>query len=355
MKSIPAGFRTPISYVFAAAILLYGFGRVASSQTLEPSERTANNPAANNKDRAARLADLVSLSPSAITQLLQREPGLLLEVKKALVRKAYEEGRLLNPEDLTDDALFQQLHDDPTVRSLATREIEARMYVRAKPNADELHQDPDWAIVEKGSFQARGSAEQAASGSQEGQYWATHEQIPLTRETTGAASLGEEEAPPESPKPRMIPRPLTDFRAQPSLTTNGSSDWFLPPETPGMSFAGQPGISGVVNASLAQPMDAATFSSMPRSGTQSTSSSSVSPSPSLSAPANSVNFSAGENPYRMAPAIPSVMHSPSTLDPILIPLVPVCAASRTHTKTSPRSLTFTNNFPNVRPYCRDSA
>jgi hypothetical protein len=206
-------------------------GSITFAQTSEPSDRALNNPAANNKDRSSRLADLVSLSPGAITQLLQREPGLLLEVKKALVRKAYEEGRLLNPEDLTDDALFQQLHDDPAVRSLATREIEARMYVRAKPNADELHQDPDWAIVEKGSFQARGAAEQPASGSQEGQYWATHEQIPLTREKTEGASPEDEETPVESPKPRVAPPPLGDFRTQPGLTANGGADWFMPPET----------------------------------------------------------------------------------------------------------------------------
>jgi len=41
----------------------------------------------------------------------------LLEVKKALVRKAYEEGRLLNPEDLTDESVFQLLQDDAAARS----------------------------------------------------------------------------------------------------------------------------------------------------------------------------------------------------------------------------------------------
>jgi DegT/DnrJ/EryC1/StrS aminotransferase family len=287
-------------------------GSLAFSQTPEPSDRAANNPAANNKERASRLADLVSLSPGAITQLLQREPGLLLEVKKALVRKAYEEGRLLNPEDLTDDALFQQLHDDPAVRSLATREIEARMYVRAKPNADELHQDPDWAIVEKGSFQARGAAEQPASASQEGQYWATHEQIPLTHEKTEGASPEDEEVPVESPKPRVAPRPLGDFRTQPSLTANGGADWFLPPETAGTSAATQPGMSGVVNASLTQPLDPVALNAgVPRAGVPYSTASAV--PQSLSLPANS-NYLAPENSYAPRVSIPSAAAPPAKLE-----------------------------------------
>jgi protein involved in polysaccharide export with SLBB domain len=313
MKSMPqAALRNFPTCVFFA---VFAFGGMALSQTAEPSERAVNNPVAGNKERAARLADLVSLSPSAITQLLQREPGLLLEVKKALVRKAYEEGRLLNPEDLTDDALFQQLHDDPGVRSLATREIEARMYVRAKPNADELHQDPDWAIVDKGSFQARSSAEPAATGSQEGQYWATHEQIPLNHESTGAVSREEEEeVPSESPKSRPVPRPypLQDFHAQPSLTANGTSDWFLPPESVA-SAASQPASSGIVNASLNQPVDPAAVNlGMPRSGTQF-----IMPSPMTQTPLSPTaptNISAAENAYRVASASPSVTQRPATFE-----------------------------------------
>jgi len=93
---------------------------------------------ANPKDRAEQEAEqMVSLSAATIQQILVGEPGLLLEVKKALVRKAYEQGRLLDPVDLTDNTLFALLQEDNNVRILATREIEARGYVRAKPKSDE--------------------------------------------------------------------------------------------------------------------------------------------------------------------------------------------------------------------------
>src|SRR6266536_2937548 len=72
----------------------------------------------------------VALSPDKIIELLRQEPGLLLQVQKMLVRKAYEQGRILDPEDLTDDALFQLLREEHTICVLATQEIEDRAYVR---------------------------------------------------------------------------------------------------------------------------------------------------------------------------------------------------------------------------------
>jgi hypothetical protein len=268
-KGLSAGKRS----LFLLGTLLCAPWIATLAQTVEQPERPANN-AVNNKDRAGHLADLVSLSPVAITQLLQREPGLLLEVKKAMVRKAYEEGRLLNPEDLTDEALFQLLHDDASVRSLATREIEARMYVRAKPNADELHQDLDWTIVEKSSFQARGAPEPAASGSQEAQFWATHEQIPLTLPAirTTSQDQDEEDTPTELQKRQPIPA-VQNFRVQPGLIAGdkgGGGDWFLPPDagvSPRMSSSGLP---GVLNASLSESADPsnALTSGTQRSSTQ---------------------------------------------------------------------------------------
>jgi hypothetical protein len=89
---------------------------------------------------------MVSLSASSITQILLREPGLMPAVKKTLVRRAYEQGRLLDPLDLTDEALFQLLRDDANVRTLITREIEDRSYVRAKPSHGELR-NGEWRIV----------------------------------------------------------------------------------------------------------------------------------------------------------------------------------------------------------------
>jgi protein involved in polysaccharide export with SLBB domain len=121
---------------------------------------------------------MVSLSAGAITEILRREPGLLLEVKRVLVRKAYEQGRLLDPADLGDDALFQLLREDANVRVLATEEIEKREYVRAKPTRRELEKNRIERIYPPpaSTAAASGTDSGAQSESQEQKYWALHEQ-----------------------------------------------------------------------------------------------------------------------------------------------------------------------------------
>lgn len=89
--------------------------------------------------RAQQAADqLVSLPPEKIILMLQQEPGLFLEVKKMLARKSFEQGRVLSPKDLEDDAIFRLVRDDEETRSLITEEIVDRGYVRAKPTKEEL-------------------------------------------------------------------------------------------------------------------------------------------------------------------------------------------------------------------------
>src|SRR5208282_1435753 len=97
------------------------------------------------------------LSAAAIIEILRREPGLLLEVKRLLVRKAYEQGRLLDPADLTDDALFELLREDNNVRVLATQEIESREYVRPKPTRQEMAENRIARVPASESAKAAGS------------------------------------------------------------------------------------------------------------------------------------------------------------------------------------------------------
>jgi len=97
---------------------------------------TTIDPANSRAEQQAE--QMVSLSADKILQIMREETGLLLQVKKAIVRKAFDEGRVLNPDDLTDDALFRLIREDQNVRIIATREIVDRAYVRAKPTREEL-------------------------------------------------------------------------------------------------------------------------------------------------------------------------------------------------------------------------
>jgi protein involved in polysaccharide export with SLBB domain len=187
----------------------------------------------------------VSLSAGAIVDILQREPGLLLEVKRLLVRKAYDQGRLLDPVDLTDGALFQLLREDDNIRVLATQEIESREYIRPKPTRLEMEKDGIERLPADPS-KPSGTGTPAVERGEEEKYWAQHE------------------------------RPETEKKAPDSLLNDGfSKDGFAEPETsPQNGFPVQPSVPAGSDSyrrrqSLAgvQPQDRDTNSGMlPESG-----------------------------------------------------------------------------------------
>src|SRR5207248_6259490 len=102
----------------------------------EASHTTATEEADSSAEREADR--LVSLTPEKIVLMLRQEPGLSVEVKKLLVRRAYSQGRVVDPKELSDDAVFRLVRDDEEVRSLVTQQIVDRGYVRAKPTREEL-------------------------------------------------------------------------------------------------------------------------------------------------------------------------------------------------------------------------
>jgi protein involved in polysaccharide export with SLBB domain len=174
--------------------------------------------------QAERQAEqMVSLSADKLIALLQKETGLLLEVKKLLVRKAFEQGRILEPTELTDEALFRLLREDENIRVLATQEVAKRMYIRALPTQDErrrelaLHGPTMPAAQEAGS--APETPDKAHTPSQEERYWSDQERrVPLN--TQPAQSQSPNNAPyspqynPQAPEnsPGTQPQPEPDGR-----------------------------------------------------------------------------------------------------------------------------------------------
>ncbi|HZP17553.1 MAG TPA: SLBB domain-containing protein [Terriglobales bacterium] len=112
----------------------------AQRDSFDPDAQTSRTRALDQSDsRAEKEAErLVSLTPERIILLLQQEPGLFLEVKKMLVRNAYAQGRVLDPKELTDEAVFRMVRDDEETRALITQQIVDRGYVQAKPTHEEV-------------------------------------------------------------------------------------------------------------------------------------------------------------------------------------------------------------------------
>jgi len=161
-----------IAIAFGLACAVFSPAQVSPGTGREPGSRAL----AADESRAELAAEeLVSLSADTIAGLLRKEPGLLLQVKRALVRKAYEQGRLLDPKDLDDDALFRLIQDDQNVRVLITHEIEDRYYIRAKPRREELERG---LILEPRSAHAKDSSQEGQltqARNQEDEFWSKHD------------------------------------------------------------------------------------------------------------------------------------------------------------------------------------
>jgi len=170
-------------------ILLWMFLTLAMAawgqQPVGYDHHTAIDQANSRAEQEAE--QLVSLSADKIIFLLRQETGLLLQVKKAIVREAFEQGRVVGPADLTDDGLFSLVREDEKIRVLATREIEDRYYIQAKPTREELVRSipcrgsatPDLqTLPTKGQTQGAQNGQLESSQlipSQEELYWGKHE------------------------------------------------------------------------------------------------------------------------------------------------------------------------------------
>jgi len=151
----------------------------------QPAAYSRSTAIDQKNSRAEHEAEqMVSLSADRILFILRDEPGLLLQIKKALVRKAFEQGRILDPNDLTDDALFTLIRQDDNIRVIATHEIVDRAYIKAKPTREELARDfpcrllmpnDTETVPAKQPDQSASNTNTKRAPSQEQEYWRKHE------------------------------------------------------------------------------------------------------------------------------------------------------------------------------------
>jgi protein involved in polysaccharide export with SLBB domain len=190
---------------------------------------------------------MVSLSAEKIIALLQAEPGLLLQVKKMFVRKAYEQGRLLDPQDLTDEALFRLLRNDENIRVLATREIVDREYIRVKPSREELERER-----QRGGFQTfTGNRPQQgytkADASQEDAYW-FHRDFDLF--TPALPQSNQPQPQPQQPALQGPNDPRREKLLAEAQSQSGESDTGLPLDVMGMQQVSPDQLSALLSSRM---------------------------------------------------------------------------------------------------------
>ncbi|HEX6806206.1 MAG TPA: SLBB domain-containing protein [Terriglobales bacterium] len=248
-------FPRPLNVIVAAALLSV-MAQFAPGQRVPVVESSHTV-----KSRAEQEAEQsVALSPEKIIELLRQEPGLLLEVKRMLVRKAFEQGRILDPEDLTDEALFQLLREDHNICVLATGEIEDRGYVKAKPTKEELEIEKE----RENRSRARVSntteqTEAADAGHQEKSYWERRERE-MQRNTAPPTQPAPPVEVPETPSLPPATNPARQLELARAMNNQNfdladAPDLALIPDATGMSRISPEQLPALLNANAGSSAD----------------------------------------------------------------------------------------------------
>jgi protein involved in polysaccharide export with SLBB domain len=100
----------------------------SSSSTATPDE--SDNPSAvrGSVARAGGVAPQSALSADQIISILQQDPDLLMEVKSELAERMQEQGVQSDPDEISDQALYNQISASPSLRLNLTAVLRARGY-----------------------------------------------------------------------------------------------------------------------------------------------------------------------------------------------------------------------------------
>lgn len=85
---------------------------------------------------AAENLNRVAASTAQVGEVLRKEPGLLVELKRWVAKEATDRGQILDDAELADQAIFERLNRDLEFRSVATRLLQRYGYLMPKLNPD---------------------------------------------------------------------------------------------------------------------------------------------------------------------------------------------------------------------------
>jgi len=142
--------------------LTAGLAAAAGAQESETPRRT---PAAPPTDIVKDNLDRAAATPEQILELLNKDPGLVLEFKQVLAKDAGLSGQILEEADLSESAIADRLHIDLHSRILATALLRRYGYLMPRMNPDsDLAAEHTLILRERAKEIERGAERQKSAG-----------------------------------------------------------------------------------------------------------------------------------------------------------------------------------------------
>jgi polysaccharide biosynthesis/export protein len=110
----------------------------------------------------------VAASVAQVEELLRKEPGLLVELKRWVANEATDRGQILDDTELTEQSIFERLTQDLEFRSVATRLLQRYGYLMPKLNPDsEAAREHEALVTERTRRLAQAAAAEEDSAVEE--------------------------------------------------------------------------------------------------------------------------------------------------------------------------------------------
>src|SRR6202795_2732992 len=135
----------------------------AGQQNTRDASSTGTRRLPRPSDLANENFEHLAASPRQIQEVLLKDTGLLVELKRLAIKEATDNGQIVEDSSLTDQAIFDRLERDVRFRSLATRLVQRYGYLLPAFNPDsELGKQRDFLLKERARHQLQVEAQEDA-------------------------------------------------------------------------------------------------------------------------------------------------------------------------------------------------
>ena len=136
-------------------------------QNASPNQRS-NYGSPGLPDFARENLNKVAASASQIREVLVKDAGMMVELKRWVAKEATDSGQIVEDSALTDDAIFDRLDHDLTFRSVATRLLQRYGYLLPSVNPDsQIGKEQEFVLKERARRLVQVEAQQEAESAQQ--------------------------------------------------------------------------------------------------------------------------------------------------------------------------------------------
>jgi protein involved in polysaccharide export with SLBB domain len=211
--------------VLASFAFLMCCGRLYAQQGASSRENPESKPViakSNSFELGKENSDRVAAAPQQIREVLVKDPGLLVELKRWVSKEATSNGQIVDDADLTDQAIFDRLDNDIVFRSTATRLLQRYGYLLPGVNPDsELGKQQDLVLKERArrlvQIEAQEDAESMKrSGDEEGPQTVQRAEACDARRDENCKEDQRQRSPRSNSEPNTPVRPRSDSQGAPN-------------------------------------------------------------------------------------------------------------------------------------------